>query len=275
MIGMVETAGAPAQGNAEAAAKILGIFLPIAALTGIVLGAFAEDHGPGEQPETLLMREISDDLLIDHPAALKDVVVDPYSSQLSYLNLMSGEHIATASERFACPALSLAKLYIADYVLEHGTPQQRAQALDMLKDSDDKAAEQLYARYPGSIDATAKKYGLKSTTAESRWGYALTSSFDAVSYLSQLLRDDPDSPILKALEGHDANAADGTRQDFGTDRLDGVIGTKWGWSNEKELHSSVSFGRTKNGDLFVVAAFTQGSANDLTRFVERQLGAAD
>ena len=48
--------------------------------------------------------------------------------------------------------------------------------------------------------------------------------------------------------------------------MSNVIGTKWGWSNNRQVHSSVSF-----GENFIVAASVNGSARDLTRLVRNQV----
>ncbi|WP_211276130.1 hypothetical protein [Corynebacterium aquilae] len=194
-------------------------------------------------------------------------VNNPTGSQVSYTRLSDGFHTGTATERFARPALSLIKLYIADYVVEHGTPEDTEEAIEMIEVSDDAAAEDLYARYPDAIDATARKYGLLSTRASESWGYSVTSTYDVVSYITQKLRDDPRSPVLAAMRKAQPVAADGYEQDFGTAILPGVQGSKWGWSNDLDLHSSVSFGPD-----FVVAAAVTGSADDLTKLVRTQMG---
>ena len=66
-------------------------------------------------------------------------------------------------------------------------------------------------------------------------------------------------------------AADGYRQDFGTSRIPGVIGTKFGWSDNRRIHASVS---TAPG--FTVAANTYGDATthtaDVTRAVHNAPG---
>lgn len=103
-------------------------------------------------------------------ATLKGFVSNSTGSQLSYTRLPDGYHVGTATERFARPALSLIKLYIADYVLEHGTVKQRAQAIEMIKASDDETAEKLYEAYPQAIDDVADKYGLLSTRSNESWG---------------------------------------------------------------------------------------------------------
>ena len=49
-------------------------------------------------------------------------------SQVSFYRLSDGHRTGTATERFARPALSLIKLYIAEYVLEHGSVAEQYQA---------------------------------------------------------------------------------------------------------------------------------------------------
>lgn len=188
------------------------------------------------------------------------------AAQVSVIRLSDGKRRGTASERYARPALSLAKLYIADYVLDHGTVSQRWEAINMISDSSDAAAEDLYTAYPDSIDATAEKYGLESTRSGEDWGYALTSTYDVATFVARVLDDAPTSPILVAMARAADVAADGYEQDWGTALLPGTIGTKWGWSNDRDLHSSVSF----SGD-FVVAAAVTGSSEDLTELVEDRI----
>ncbi|CAM3954322.1 hypothetical protein [Corynebacterium frankenforstense] len=188
------------------------------------------------------------------------------AAQVSVIRLSDGKRRGTASERYARPALSLAKLYIADYVLDHGTVSQRWEAINMISDSSDAAAKDLYTAYPDSIDATAEKYGLESTRSGEDWGYALTSTYDVATFVARVLDADPTSPILVAMARAADVAEDGYEQNWGTALLPGTIGTKWGWSNDKELHSSVSF-----SENFVVAAAVTGSSEDLTELVEDRI----
>lgn len=188
-------------------------------------------------------------------------------SQVSYLRLDDGFRTGTATERFARPALSLSKLYIADYVLQNGSVEEQFLAVDMINTSSDLSAGVLYEKYPDAIDATADKYGLLSTRGAERWGYSVTSTYDVVKFVAALLKSDPTSPILVAMAASDPVAADGYVQNWGTDVLPGVIGTKWGWSDDYQLHSTVSFGKG-----FVVAAAVTGKPEDLTQLVKNQLG---
>ncbi|OFS20029.1 DNA-directed RNA polymerase I subunit RPA34 [Corynebacterium sp. HMSC04H06] len=182
--------------------------------------------------------------------------------QLTYVGLSDGMHMATANERESRPALSLIKLYIAEYVVENGKPEEQFEALDMVANSSDKSAEELYEKYPDSIEDVAERYSLKSTQPDKRWGYSTTSTFDVTSFIAQLIAKDPLHPVLVAMSHSDRFAEDGYAQDYGTSQLDDVVGTKFGWSNEHDIHSTVSFGHD-----FVVAANYYGDADDLTDFV--------
>ncbi len=197
---------------------------------------------------------------------LDSFVENSTGSQVSFYRISDGYRTGTATERFARPALSLIKLYIAAYVIEHGTLAEQYDAITMISSSSDKVAGQLYRAYPDSIDEVAEEYGLLSTRAADRWGFSVTSTWDAVNFIAQLLEEDPTHPILVAMAEATPIAADGYGQDFGTSVLPGVIGTKWGWSDKRDLHSSVSF-----GENFVVAAAVTGTADDLTDLVEFQL----
>lgn len=188
------------------------------------------------------------------------------AAQLSYYRINDGMRLGTASESVARPALSLIKLYLAAYVLEKGTVEEKYEALEMLTDSSDKSANELYERYPESVNAIAAEYNLTSTRGAKRWGYSVTSTYDVVNFVAALIAKDPTHPVLVAMSQPETVSEDGYKQDFGTARLSNVIGTKWGWSDDKSLHSSVSFGKN-----FVVAAAVTGSADDLTKFVRNQV----
>ncbi|MDU0478133.1 hypothetical protein QVA66_02640 [Staphylococcus chromogenes] len=197
----------------------------------------------------------------------ENFVANPTGSQISFTRLSDGYHTGSATERYPRPALSLSKLFIADYVLDHGTPEEREQALAMIRSSDDDFADELYEKYPDSITSVATEYGLWSTRAsEDGWGYSVTSMYDMVKYLKAKIENEPRSPLLQAMKQADRTAADGYTQDFGTSVLPGAAGTKWGWSNDLLLHSSISF-----GDDYVVAVAVMGSAEDLTALVKHRV----
>lgn len=232
----------------------------------LVFGGSGEG-GPGGSPDDVRRSALSAGSDVTGDSQYSSFIENSTGSQVSYVNLDDDFRTGTATERFARPALSLSKLYIADYVLEQGTVEEQFLAVDMVNTSSDRSAEILFEKYPDAIDVTADKYGLLSTRGAERWGYSVTSTYDVVKFLSDLLREDPTSPILVAMASSDLIAADGYKQDWGTDVLPGVLGTKWGWSDDYQLHSSVSF-----GEDFVVAAAVTGDAEDLTQLVEKQLG---
>lgn len=190
-------------------------------------------------------------------------------AQATVVDVDTGDITGTATHRFARPALSLVKLYLANYVVDHGALEHRDDALKMVRDSSDRTAAELFREYPGAIDHVAEEFGLSSTRAGEEWGQSRTSTYDVAVFVAALLAEDPRHPVLVAMASADPVAADGYAQDFGTAVLPGELGTKWAWSDAHDLHASVSF-----GDGWVAAAAVTGDAEDLTEFVEAQLGEA-
>lgn len=190
---------------------------------------------------------------------------DPLAYQLTYVDLRDGVHVGSSNEYVSRAALSLIKLYIAQYVIQHGDADEQAEALKMIRNSDDDIATELYEKYPESIEEIAAQYHLTGTVADPRWGYSLSSTYDVAFFLAQLMREDYNSPVLAAMREADAVAKDGTAQDYGTAVLPGVVGTKYAWSNDKDLFATASYGHD-----FIVVASNYGSAEDLTRLVEQQ-----
>ncbi|SDS36218.1 hypothetical protein [Corynebacterium timonense] len=185
----------------------------------------------------------------------------PPRTAISFTHSPSGFQAGSPNQHEARSGLSIVKLYIADYVFDHGSAADHAAAVQMLRTSDDGIATALYTRYPDSIAATARKYGLRTTHAGAAWGASTTSTYDSAAFLEARKRDHGlGDPILVALATATPVAADGYRQDYGTAQLPGVIGTKWGWSDDRtSAHASVSYGTD-----FTVAAHTYGPAAQLT-----------
>lgn len=115
----------------------------------------------------------------------------PGRTQISFTHTPSGTHYGTANENEARPGLSIVKLYIADYVFKHGTEADKAKATEMIRYSDDNIASELYGRYPDSINATAREYGLSNTHGAGHWGNSTTSSADTVKFLEAKKRENP------------------------------------------------------------------------------------
>ncbi len=175
------------------------------------------------------------------------------------IDTATGAVTATANADEERPALSIVKLYLVDYVLDHGdgSADDRALAQRAIQLSDNSAADSLDSKYPDAIDATADAHQLKATSRDGFWGDAYTSADDAARFLADLQRTEPGSPILAWMATAAPVAADGTDQNWGTSHIPGVIGTKWGWSDDQTSEvASASYG---NG--FTVAAFTDGDAD--------------
>ena len=188
----------------------------------------------------------------------------PGRTQISFQSTVTGYHVGTANEHESRPGLSLVKMYIADYVFEHGSPEDRAKATQMLRFSDDNIASELYAKYPNSINDRAEKYHLADTHGDPHWGNSTTSTADSVAYLEAKKRENPFDPVLTALATASPVAAHGYQLDYGTARLPGVVGTKWGWSDDRSsVNASASF-----GPFFSASASTYGPSQQLTDDVQ-------
>ncbi|MEV6139230.1 hypothetical protein AB0L63_24870 [Nocardia sp. NPDC051990] len=79
--------------------------------------------------------------------------------------------------------------------------------------------------------ANAAEYRLTGTKSGPDWGSSYTSTADVATFLATKKRTAPGSPIFMWMAAASERAADGTSQDWGTARLPGVEGTKWGWSD--------------------------------------------
>ena len=202
----------------------------------------------------------------DVPPEINEFLEGDEGHSITYIRLHDGMHMGSASEHEPRPALSLIKLYIATYVMEKGEYEDKYEALDMIASSSDKSAEELFDKYPDSIDTIADEFNLESTKAGEQWGYSQTSTYDVASFISQLIDRDETHPVLVAMAHADPISEDGYRQDYGTAKLSNVVGSKWGWSNDKSINSSVSF-----GENFVAAASINGSSDDLTDYVKDEV----
>ena len=202
----------------------------------------------------------------DVPPETNEFLEGDEGHSITYIRLHDGMHMGSASEHEARPALSLIKLYIATYVIEKGEYEDKYEALDMIASSSDKSAEDLFDKYPDSIDAIADEFHLESTKAGEQWGYSQTSTYDVASFISQLIDRDETHPVLVAMAHADPISEDGYLQNYGTAKLSNVVGSKWGWSNDKSINSSVSF-----GENFVAAASITGSSDALTDYVKDEV----
>ncbi len=170
-------------------------------------------------------------------AALSVAILDRSTHQL--VTSGNGQIIGTAS---------VAKLFIADDLLLHGSETQTAlsaddrQALDiMLQSSDDGAAEKFWGQDGGSgiITAVAARYGLASTVppSDGRWWNTTSTVTDLIRYYEMLLDGSGGLPadqskiIVNDLAQSTPNGLDGYPQRFGIP--DGLyaepVAVKQGW----------------------------------------------
>ncbi|MEV4128981.1 hypothetical protein [Nocardia sp. NPDC049707] len=204
-------------------------------------------------------------LVFAAPVAAADVIdADgvPSRTAFSFRSVLPGIQWGTANEYETRSGLSLVKLYMVDYALRRGdrSATDLALAERMIRYSDDSAADALGVKYPQAIDAIAAEYHLTGTTSGPDWGSSYTSTADVATFLATKKRTEPGSPIFLWMAAASERAADGTSQDWGTARLPGVEGTKWGWSDSGPLEvASASF-----GESFAVAAHTRGTPEDQT-----------
>lgn len=162
------------------------------------------------------------------------------------------------------PALSLAKLYLAYYVLYHGTDEEKDQVTSMIASSDDEVATEFDERHPEAIDEIAKDFKLRQTTRNEYWGQAETSARDVATFVSSIIWDPVAGPLFAGMERQERVAKDGFFQGFGTARLDQVKGSKMGWADDRaSATASVSWGEIGD-ETWAVAALTEGTAYENT-----------
>lgn len=165
------------------------------------------------------------------------------------------------------PALSLSKLYLGYWVLHHGAPEDKAKVEQMIRYSDDGIAFQLDRRYPNAIDDVARQFDLPATNRRGHWGNATTSANDVARFVQAIRFDPVAEPIMRGMRDAAPIAADGFHQDYGTSRLPGAQGTKFGWSDDRRSATgTVSF-----GDRWSASALTYGDARANTNEALRDI----
>ncbi|MEX3504776.1 hypothetical protein [Corynebacterium sp. LK2510] len=162
------------------------------------------------------------------------------------------------------PALSLAKIYLAYYVLYNGSAEERGLVRDMIRHSSDDKAQQLDNAYPEAIGQIADDFNLNDTSRNGAWGRTTTSPYDMSRFIASILWDPKARPLFDAMEDVADTAADGFRQEFGTAKLDRVTGFKTGWSDDQiSATGSVAYGKIGD-EVWVATALTNGDAFDNT-----------
>lgn len=178
-----------------------------------------------------------------------------------------GNVVSTPNSHESRPALSLVKLYLGTWVLKYGAPEDKARVENMIRFSEDATAGDLERKYPQAIPSIIAEYHLGETHHNGYWGLTTTSTEDLARFVGVISTDPAAAPLMKGMATAAPAAADGYRQDFGTAQIPGILGTKFGWSDDRQVHATASF-----GPGYTVAATTYGSPGDLTADV---LGAVE
>ncbi|WPF66226.1 MULTISPECIES: hypothetical protein [unclassified Corynebacterium] len=204
-------------------------------------------------------------LVLAVPAA-QGLTIDPAfvpeRTQMT-MNIAGGPTIATANASESRPALSLSKLYLGYWVLAHGAPEDAAKVENMIRYSEDGTASALDARYPQAIPEVIAQFGLSNTHHNGFWGNTTTSTNDVTTFLEATRHDPAARPLFEGMRTAAPVAADGYAQDYGTAQLPGVLGTKFGWADDRSVHATASF-----GPGFSIAANTYGTRDDHTQDVK-------
>lgn len=197
------------------------------------------------------------------PAAAATVAAAPARTQIIMMK-DNGEVIETPGAHESRASLSIVKLYLGYWVLQHGAPEDKALVYEMIRSSHDGIASNLDRKYRQAIPDTIGRFRLTETNYRGRWGDTTTSVHDMAAFVRAVRTDPAARPLIDGMRNPAAVAADGYPQNFGTATLPGIEGTKFGWSDKRDVHATVSF-----GPGFVVAAHTFGSAQVHTDDVRR------
>ena len=201
--------------------------------------------------------------MIPAAAATVDVAAAPARTQIIMMK-DNGEVIETPGAHESRASLSIVKLYLGYWVLQHGAPEDKALVYEMIRSSHDGIASNLDRKYRQAIPDTIGRFRLTETNYRGRWGDTTTSVHDMAAFVRAVRTDPAARPLIDGMRNPAAVAADGYPQNFGTATLPGIEGTKFGWSDKRDVHATVSF-----GPGFVVAAHTFGSAQVHTDDVRR------
>lgn len=201
--------------------------------------------------------------MIPAAAVTVDVAAVPARTQIIMMK-DNGEVIETPGAHESRASLSIVKLYLGHWVLQHGAPEDKALVYEMIRSSHDGIASNLDRKYRQAIPDTIGRFRLAETNYRGRWGDTTTSVHDMAAFVRAVRTDPAARPLIDGMRNPAAVAADGYPQNFGTATLPGIEGTKFGWSDKRDVHATVSF-----GPGFVVAAHTFGSAQVHTDDVRR------
>lgn len=203
--------------------------------------------------------------IIPAAATSVDIAAAPAHTQITLIK-DNGEITETPGAHESQPSLSISKIYLGYWVLQHGAVEDKALVYEMIRSSHDGIPSNLDRKYNRAIPDTINQFGLKETHYRGRWGNITTSVHDMAKFIQATRRDPIARPMIDGMRSPAATAADGCPQNFGTATLPGIEGTKFGWSDKRDIHATVSFGSN-----YVVAAHTHGPAQLHTDDVRRAI----
>lgn len=180
--------------------------------------------------------------------------VVPERTQVT-LQLENGHRMATPNSGESRPALSQSKLYLGYWVLYNGAQADKDRVEHMIRVSDDAVASDLERRYPQAIPEIIRDFNLNQTRHNGYWGRTTTSTDDLTRFLQAVRHDPVAAPLMRGMRDAAPVAADGYHQNYGTGRIPGAQGTKFGWSNDRNVNSTASI-----GPGWSIAATTYGPA---------------
>ena len=179
--------------------------------------------------------------MIPATAATVDVAAAPARTQIIMMK-DNGEVIETPGAHESRASLSIVKLYLGHWVLQHGAPEDKALVYEMIRSSHDGIASNLDRKYRQAIPDTIGRFRLAETNYRGRWGDTTTSVHDMAAFVRAVRTDPAARPLIDGMRNPAAVAADGYPQNFGTATLPGIEGTKFGWSDKRDVHATVRFG---------------------------------
>ncbi|AKK10108.1 hypothetical protein [Corynebacterium uterequi] len=166
-----------------------------------------------------------------------------------------GRTSLTANAHESRSGLSLVKLYLGYWVLQHGSLHDKARVSEMIRVSHDGIATELDRRYPQAIPSVMRDFQLRDSYYSGYWGSSTTSAYDVARFVTAIRYEPLAAPIIDGMVRAAPIAADGYAQNYGTSTIPGAQGTKFGWSDERTTNATVSF-----GPGWVIATHTWGSA---------------
>jgi len=149
--------------------------------------------------------------MIPAAAATVDVAAAPARTQIIMMK-DNGEVIETPGAHESRASLSIVKLYLGHWVLQHGAPEDKALVYEMIRSSHDGIASNLDRKYRQAIPDTIGRFRLAETNYRGRWGDTTTSVHDMAAFVRAVRTDPAARPLIDGMRNPAAAAANGSRR---------------------------------------------------------------